>query len=147
MTSGKELDCGFAATAPAASPCLTMLSTPASEAQSRHALSSRANCLPPRDPARHCTAMAIESLVADRTTGRLRSTRVAKIGLGHARLSITDLGWGISPCKKKMEDCGSASNGRSGIAQDPEKTCNSRGHRFDGHSDPEVSLHLVPRRG
>src|SRR5438309_34663 len=144
-TSGKELDCGFPAAAPIASACLAMRSTARfPDYRSRHQLSSSPDFFPYRPgPTLYCCGHRI----AYRRPDDCGSTRVAKIGLGHARLSITDLGWGISTCKKKMEDCGSASNGRSGIAQDPEKTCNSRGHRFDGHSDPEVSLHLVPRRG
>src|SRR5438552_14568924 len=100
-TSGKELDCGFPAAAPIASACLAMGSTARfPDYRSRHQLSSNPDFFPYRPGP---TLYSCGHRIAYRGPDDSGSTRVATSGLGHARLSITDIGRGTSPCTKNME--------------------------------------------
>ena len=70
-----------------------------------------------------------------------------KIGLGHARLSIIDLEGGHQPMQNEDGSLWISFNGEIYNYVELRRDLEHRGHRFAGHSDTEVILHLYQEEG
>ena len=71
----------------------------------------------------------------------------AKVGLGHARLSIIDLATGHQPLANEDESIWIVSNGEIYNFQKLRSELEAQGHRFATRSDTEVIIHLYEERG
>ncbi len=69
------------------------------------------------------------------------------IGLGHARLSIIDLGGGAQPIHNEERDIWITYNGEVFNYIELRKTLEQRGHRFYTSTDTEVIVHLYEELG
>ncbi|MBI3008427.1 MAG: asparagine synthase (glutamine-hydrolyzing) [Candidatus Omnitrophica bacterium] len=70
-----------------------------------------------------------------------------RIGLGHKRLSIIDLGGGHQPMHNEDETVWIVFNGEIYNFQDLRKWLEQNGHKFYTYTDTEVIIHLYEERG
>ncbi len=70
-----------------------------------------------------------------------------RIGLGHRRLSIIDLGGGHQPMHNEDKTIWIVFNGEIYNFQDLKKGLEDKGHRFYTNTDTEVIIHLYEERG
>jgi asparagine synthase (glutamine-hydrolysing) len=71
----------------------------------------------------------------------------SRVGLGHARLSINDLGFGKQPISNETGDIHIVVNGEFYGFRELREELKSRGHKFKTSSDSEILLHLYEEKG